>query len=204
MSRAYHIVAHVEQTMAWWEWRRRGIGSADAASILGEKPAKSTERLLSEKLQPGADSPRSFARARSLQLERAARALYATINGVTVEPACVQNLDRPWQRASLDGLSTDGERVVEIKSGLAAYQRAAARQRAPRHHFAQLQHILATTGLPVVSYWCYAPPRSPVHLEVRRDEAYIARLLMAEEIFWRRFAPNVEGERRVSSSDHWL
>jgi hypothetical protein len=100
----------------------------------------------------------------------------------------VQNLAHPWQRASLDGISANGERVVEIKCGLATYQSATARQRPARRHFAQLQHILSVTGLPVIDYWCYSPQRPPLRLEVRRDDAFIERLLGAEEIFWRRFA----------------
>jgi putative phage-type endonuclease len=189
MSRPYQIVALSERTAAWWAWRQSGIGSSDAARIIGEKPAKSPERLLSEKQNPPKESGRSFARAQSAALEHAARSNYCFALGITVEPTCVQNLIRPWQRASLDGLSADGECVVEIKCGPAAYQHAAARSRPPRHHFAQLQHILAVTGLPVVDYWCYWPKHAPLRLEVQRDETYIERLLVAEEIFWERLNP---------------
>ena len=189
MPLPYQIVPLVEQTGAWWAWRQSGIGSSDAATILGEKPAKSTDRLLLEKQQPPKDSGRNFLRERGASLERAARKQYCLTVGVTVEPVCVQSIARPWQRASLDGLSTDGERVVEIKCGHAAWQRAAARQRPPRHHFAQLQHILAVTGLPILDYWCYCPPHQPLRLEVQQDDAYIERLLAAEEAFWKRFAP---------------
>jgi putative phage-type endonuclease len=194
VSRPYQIVVLVERTEEWWTWRQGGIGSADAATILGAKPAKSTERLLFEKQHPPKDSGRSFARERSVTLERAARVNYIVAAGVSVEPTCVQSITRPWQRASLDGLSAEGERVVEIKCGHAAYQRAAARQRPPHHHIAQLQHILAVTGLPVVDYWCYCPPHPPLRLEVRRDAAIIERLLVAEETFWKRFAPIARSE----------
>ncbi len=189
MPRPYHIIPLAERTPAWWAWRQGGIGSADAATILGVKPSKSAERLLLEKQPPPQDLGRNFTRTRGAALERAARADYILATGVAVTPACVQNLDRPWQRASLDGLSADGERAVEIKCGRAAYQTAAARGRPPRQHFPQLQHILAVTGLPAIDYWCHCPPHAPVRLEVRRDDAYIQRLVTAEEIFWRRFAP---------------
>jgi putative phage-type endonuclease len=189
MPRPYQIVALAERTDAWWDWRQGGVGSSDAATILGEKPSKSAERLLFEKQHPPKDSGRNFARARGVVLERAARAHYNLAVGLTVEPKCVQSIARPWQRASLDGLSADGERVVEIKCGQAAYQRAAARARPPRHHVAQLQHILAVTGLPIIDYWCYWPPHAPLRLEVRRDDAYIERLLAAEEVFWKRISP---------------
>lgn len=188
MSRPYQIIALTERTAAWSEWRQGGIGSSDAPTILGEKPAKSAERLLHEKQNPPKPSGRSFARAQAAALERAARANYVRTLGVAVEPACVQSLARPWQRASLDGLSAEGERAVEIKCGKATYATAAARQRPARPHFPQLQHILSVTGLPVIDYWCYYPPHPPLRIEVRRDEAYIERLLAAEEVFWKRFA----------------
>lgn len=188
MSRAYEIISLIERTNAWWEWRQGGVGSSDAPSVLGEKPAKSVERLLLEKQQPPKDSGRSFVREQGTAFERAARAQYCLAVGVTVEPTCVQSLARPWQRASLDGLSANGERVVEIKCGLATYQSAAARRRPLRRHYAQLQHILAVTALPAIDYWCYIPSRPGLRVEVRRDEAYIERLLAAEEVFWKRFA----------------
>lgn len=188
MPRPYQIIPLVERTPAWWEWRRSGIGSSDAATIVGVNRAKSVERLLVEKQHPRKESARHFAEERSAKSERQARAQYCRTVGILVEPACVQSLARPWQRVSLDGLSADGERAVEIKCGKANYDAAAARQRPARHHFPQLQHILAVTGLPAIDYWCYCPPHPPLRLEVKRDEAYIERLLAAEEAFWKRFA----------------
>lgn len=191
MPRPYLIISLVEHTPAWWEWRRFGVGSADAATILGENRGKSVEHLLAGKAQPAKDSARRFEQDRSATQERRARAEYCRMLAITVQPACLQSLSRPWQRASVDGLSADGQRAVEIKCGKATYATVAARQRPARPHVAQLQHILAVTGLPAMDYWCYCPPHPALRLEVRRDEAYIARLLAAEEVFWRRLAPTL-------------
>ncbi len=201
VPRSYQIIALIERTDAWWAWRRGGVGSSDAATILGAKPAKSPERLLLEKQQAPKDSGRNFLRARGAALERTARANYCLAVGFTVEPTCVQSIARPWQRASLDGLSADGERAVEIKCGPATYQSVSARRRPLRQHICQLQHILAVTDLPVIDYWCYCPPHAPVRLEVRRDEAYIERLLIAEEVFWKRFAPGAASESPVAARE---
>jgi putative phage-type endonuclease len=191
MPCTYQIIALVERTPAWWEWRRSGVGSSDAASILDEPRAKSVERLLLEKQQLTKQSAARFEQDRSARLERQARAHYCDAVGIYVAPACVQSVVRPWQRASLDGLSANGERVVEIKCGRATYDSAAARRRPARHHFPQLQHILAVTGLPAIDYWCYSPPLPALRLEVFRDDAYIERLLAAEEAFWKRIASAV-------------
>lgn len=183
MARPYQLIPLVERMPAWWEWRRSGIGSSDAPAILGDKQAKSPERLLLDKQAGAVDPANTFVREQGARLERAARAHYCAAVAFPVEPACVQNLARPWLRASLDGLSADGERAVEIKCGLATYQRVSARERPPSYHYAQLQHILAATELPVMDYWCYVPGRPGLRLEVRRDDAFIARLLAAEEAF---------------------
>jgi putative phage-type endonuclease len=188
IPRVYEIVPLVERTPAWWEWRRSGIGSSDAAILLGEHPGRTVERLLLEKQQPARRSAQHFEADRSARQERQARAEYCRISGFTIAPTCVQNLARPWLRASLDGLSADGARAVEIKCGKATHASASARQRPTRQHVPQLQHILAATGLPAIDYWCYCPPHPPLRLEIKRDDTYIARLLAAEETFWRRLS----------------
>lgn len=194
MPRPYQILALAERSPAWWEWRRSGIGSSDAATLLGEHPKQSVERLLLDKQRPPQPNARHFEQARSAVRERQARALYCAAVGMTVAPACIQSLDRPWQRASLDGLSADGERAVEIKCGQSAFHHAAARRRPARHHVPQLQHILAITGLPVIDYWCYSPPHPPLRLEVRRDDSFIERLVAAEEAFWQQLSRRAGAE----------
>ncbi len=185
MPRSYHIISLTEGTDAWRDWRRGGIGSSDAATILGENPFKSPERLLLEKQDPTKEPGKGFAMTRGKSLERAARAAYCREIGITVKPACLQSTEHDWLRASLDGISADGERIVEIKCGQSAYRHAASKRRPPRHHYAQLQHALAVTGLPVIDFWCHLPSHPPVRIEVPRDAAYIDRLLAAEEAFWK-------------------
>ncbi len=191
MARPYLILPLVEHTHAWWEWRRFGIGSADAATILGESRGKSVEHLLAAKAQPAKATARRFEQDRSATQERKAREHYCRTNNRVIIPTCVQSLARPWQRASLDGLTADGHRAVEIKCGKATYATVAARRKPARQHFAQLQHIMAVTGLPAVDYWCYSSSQPALLLEVERDERYIDRLIAAEEIFWRRLAPSL-------------
>lgn len=155
---------------------------------MGENPFKTAEELISEKQHPTPEAERNFARSQGKALEPVARAQYCIHAGIKLEPACLQNIERSWLRASLDGISANGEHLVEIKCGPSAYRRAAASLRPSRHHVSQLQHVLAVTGLPAMDIWYYFPPHPPVHLEVRRDESYIKRLLEAEEGFWKRLA----------------
>ena len=91
-----------------------------------------------------------------------------------------------WQRASVDGLALNGSVVVEIKCGESVYKKTAATRQVPYYYFGQLQHILAVTGLPYIDFFCYLPLQPEVHLLVKRDDNYIARLISAEEAFWQR------------------
>ena len=83
-------------------------------------------------------------------------------------------------------MAWEGERVVEIKCGASAYREAARFRLVPRAYEAQLPHILAVTGLPVIDFWGYWPNCNPVHLCVLGDEAYIKRLQAMERQFWMR------------------
>lgn len=181
-------------TARWLAWRTEGIGASEAPAIMGENPWKSRKAVLREKLGLTRRGYGNAAMAFGTQTEPEARARYVRHMGVHVEPACVQSLAHPWLRASLDGLSPDGQRVMEIKCGPKVHAFAAEELAPPRYYYGQLQHILAVTGLHAIDFWCYLPGLPHVHVEVARDEAYIARMLEVEQAFWREV---LEGRNEV-------
>jgi putative phage-type endonuclease len=124
--------------------------------------------------------------ARGTQLEPEARRRYMAKTGRDVNPACLQSCQYDWLRASVDGLSVNGDAVVEIKCGDSVYQRVSQLHGVPDYYYGQLQHILAVTGLASLDFWCYLPDRPELLLTVARDDAYVERLLRAELEFWNR------------------
>ncbi len=180
----YSRITLEQGTAEWLAWRTQGIGASEAPSILGENPWKSRLALLAEKCGHAPRDFNSAAMAFGTRTEPEARARFVADVGVQVEPACVQSSARAWLRASLDGLSADGTRVVEIKCGPSVYAKTAKDQAPPRYYMGQLQHILAVTALPAIDFWCYLPGQAPVHVLVARDELYIERMLAAEAAFW--------------------
>ena len=185
MSKEYTVVRLQQRTPEWFEWRNGGIGASDAPSIMGENPWKSAAHLLTEKLGTAHAFAGDAAMERGTALEPEARSRYQVVAGIRVEPACLQSNRLAWQRASVDGLSLDGSTVVEIKCGESVYRRTSTTRQVPDYYVGQLQHILGVTGLPCIDFFCYLPHRPEVHLRVQRDDAYIARLVTAEELFWR-------------------
>jgi putative phage-type endonuclease len=179
----YRIVDLQQGTAAWHAWRDQGIGSSDAPIIMGENPWKHRDQLLNDKLHRVLVQPNE-AMARGVALEPEARNRYEQVIGIPVYPLCLQSTRFCWLRASVDGLSDDGDSVVEIKCGNSVYRHAASTRQVPKHYMGQLQHILAVTGLTRIDFWCYLPGRPEVCLRVARDDHYIERLLQVEQWFW--------------------
>ncbi len=184
MTAAYPIVDLQQGTAEWLEWRSNGIGASDAPAIMGENPWKSSAHLLSEKLGIAEKFSGNAAMARGTALEPEARKQYEAISSVCVAPACLQSNKHNWQRASVDGLAADGNIVVEIKCGESVYRKTASSRQVPSYYIGQLQHILAVTELPYIDFFCWLPNRPAIHLTIKRDDHYIARLIVAEQAFW--------------------
>ena len=181
----YELVDFDQGTRGWLEWRSLGIGASDAPTIMGENPWKRAAQLLEEKCgNPTADS--NSAMSRGTALEPVAREKFEEKFGVKVSPACIQARGLPWLRASVDGISADANRVVEIKCGESVYRKTSLSRKVPEYYIGQLQHILAITNLGTIDFWCYLPHRPEVHLVVARDDMYIEKLLEAERLFWDR------------------
>ena len=186
VNTAYTVVNLKQGTTEWLEWRSNGIGASDAPAIMGENPWKSPAHLLSEKLGTARKFGGNAAMARGTALEPEARKRYEAISEVCVTPACLQSNRHEWQRASVDGLAEDGNAVVEIKCGEVVYKKTAGSGQVPGYYIGQLQHILAVTELPHIDFFCWLPNRPEIHLRIKRDDHYIARLIVAEQEFWQR------------------
>jgi putative phage-type endonuclease len=185
-TKHYSIVVLGQGTREWLEWRHKGIGASDAPTIMGENPWKSATELLGEKRGPAREFGQNAAMARGTQLEPEARKRYIAKTGRDVRPACLQSYRHDWLRASVDGISINGDAVVEIKCGDSVYRRASQSRCVPDYYYGQMQHILAVTGLGSLDFWCYLPGCPELLLPVERDDAYIERLLNAELEFWNR------------------
>lgn len=182
-GRPFSIVSVEQGTEAWHLWRSQGVVATDAPTIMGENPRKSRAALLNEKIHD-IRTPTKEAIPRGVELEAEARRRYTEITGSAIRPACLQSQEHEWLLASVDGITEDQSRVVEIKCGDSVYRQASVTRRVPRFYVGRLQHILAVTGLRDIDFWCYLPGWPEVHLRQSRDDDYIRTLLMEEEKFW--------------------
>jgi putative phage-type endonuclease len=185
METSHFTIVELKQgTPEWLEWRHKGIGASDAPIIMGENPWKRVDELLREKRGPARHSIKNEAMNRGTSLEPQARRCYVTRTGNEVKPACLQSNQHVWLRASVDGISTNGNAIVEIKCGESVYRHTAQYRCAPDYYYGQLQHILAVSGLASLDFWCYLPGRPELLTSAARDDKYIERLITAEWNFW--------------------
>ncbi len=172
-----------QDTPEWHAWRRSGIGSSDAAAILGLCPYRTILDVYRDKVE-GAETYAHPGMLRGKRLEGVARADYEAATGLVVQPATRTHGALDWMRASYDGLTFEGDHGVEIKVlGDASYA-AIQSTGCPAHYLAQIQHQYAVGSLAGVQFWGWHPDREPILIAVPRDDEYIGRLIEAEQQFW--------------------
>lgn len=182
--RTYSIVNLRQNSPEWHEWRQGGIGCSEAPYIARGRESKSWARLLSQKCGEAECFSGNEAMERGLELEPKARSRFQRKVGIKMNPACLQSNEHEWLQCSVDGLSDDGNRVLEIKCGEGIYHRVSQAKTFPKDLFAQLQHILAVTDLPVIDFFCYWPGLKDIHLKIARHDAWIDDLISVEHDFW--------------------
>ncbi len=183
----FKIVQLEQGTDAWHDWRRNGIGCSDAHVLMGRRNNRGRSKLFQEKLNGSSGGAyRSEAMALGHKLEVEARADFEKTSGRSYRPSCLEHKKYPWLRASVDGLSVDRTRVVEIKCGKRIYETVSSSHSVPRQYRWQMHHILAVTGFSEIDFLCYWPGERPLHYVVKRDPTKIQDLVNAEYEFWKR------------------
>jgi putative phage-type endonuclease len=174
----------------WRTWRRAGIGSSDAPVLMGVSKYSTRDELLRKKKGMLAAEKWTAKTTRGKELEPKARELYELLRGIKVRPVCVIHDDYDWLRASLDGLSVDNTRPIEIKCINADDHRLSVEGQVPSQYVPQVQHQLLVTGLPKLDYWSYSEsskfhPKDRVALvEVLPDPEYMNQLFEIEKEFF--------------------
>lgn len=110
-------IVNVQQGSSdWLEWRRQGVTASEAVVIAGRNPYKTMWRLWAEKVgyALSIDISNNPHVRRGKEFEDAVRqCMEALLNDVLL-PVCVEASHDPMVRASLDGLTANGE-PVEMK-----------------------------------------------------------------------------------------
>lgn len=183
------IVVDLEQGSPEWEaWRRGCRMASESAALLMVSPWYPRNAWELFEVKTGRrDVPVTPAMARGSELEATARALYEITRSDLMVPYVVEGEGN--YAASLDGLSWDGARILEIKcpfKGTASDLWArAARGQVPPHYQCQVQHQIMVTRAERCDFAVYAADtHSLTIIEIKPDVGMQARIRTAWDAFW--------------------
>lgn len=173
-----------QNTQEWLDFRRNKIGASDAPIILGISPYRNaTPYSLWEEKVFGKDREKTGAMRRGTLMEPQALAEFERQTRISVMPKVAVSKERPWQMASIDGISFDESIFVEIKCPGREDHESAVNGIIPDHYQTQMQHQMSVLDLPEGLYFSF-DGKEGVVIPFKRDDLYIEEMLEQEEKFY--------------------
>lgn len=203
---ASRLINLEQGTYEWLEWRMGGLGASDAPVVMGVSPY-STSRTLWERflgIRPAQSDNPGMSRGR--RLEPVARDLFMQEMGIDdIMVFCLEHLELPFLRASLDGFSFSLDAAQEIKCPCQEDHDIAKAGNVPaKYHWQVVQQSFLMGGKDVY-YISYRPedeeqPLAWVFLSGEELATDFGALVRAMSDFW----ANVQnGEWPTDSDDGW-
>lgn len=187
---------HIQGSPQWIEWRGKGIGSSDAAVLLGWSPWKNVSNLYLEKVglsKPNFNSGQLSAMARGTRLEPIIRQWYEKKIGALFPDAVAEHASPEYSycRASFDGINKDyinpdktKGRLIEIKAPNKDDHELARNEIITPKYFAQVQWLLMVAGFVWADYVSYGSNDTYAIVEVKSDALMQDELLKRADLFW--------------------
>lgn len=203
----------IQGSNEWLKMRRRYIGASDAPILMGVSKFKiiggrvRTPYLLwQDKIGIAPDVPMTSAMKYGHDMEPIARGEYERMSGFLVSPTIVFHSSVPFMMASLDGLSIDKKRAVEIKNCNKDDHEFARSGIVPEHYYPQIQHQLECLGHDSMDYFSYNDGEGII-VNVPRDDKYIDKMVEVEKKFWDHVqtltAPELTQDDYVTQGAEW-
>lgn len=177
----------IQDSELWHAFRADGVGASEISALTGSDIYKNTPYstwLVKTKRVKGF-AGNSFT-TKGKELEAKARARYELINMDDMPPACAIHPRFEICRASLDGISADGKKLLEIKcpTGRSTID-AALKGSVPMHYWEQCQYQMAVTGAETNDFFVYHEESGQDALvSVEADPSCQGRLIAAALDFW--------------------
>ena len=190
-------------TPEWLAWRRKRAMASETAAVMGLSPFQSPEQIRAAKR--GTDKTYvTAAMQRGHDEEPIARQVYEDAVGEFFQPAC---FERGTYGASVDGISMDGERLLEIKSPAKGRDSdlwaLVADSRLSDHYELQVQHQLMVTGASQCYFmvWSGEPNSDQPYVGVRvtPDPNIWEEIQQAWDDFWPTVAAREDDEWREAA-----
>ena len=168
----------------WLAYRLAKRNASESAAVMGLSPWMTPYQLWLAKT----DRQQTLVTAamqRGTDLEPLARRVYEEQTGLVMQPLVLE-ADR--YSASLDGMTLEGDLVLEIKCPVRGSRselwQSVASGEIPEHYRVQIQHQLMVSGAQTAHLWVFDGERGLLH-SVARDEALMERIQVAWDDFQR-------------------
>lgn len=172
-----------QNTPEWLEYRRTKIGASDCPTIMGVSPWSTPYQLWLEK--QGLKEPKAMTcfMQRGIDLQDEALECFEKMTGLQMFTEIRVHPKYPFIIASLDGITLDGQHVVEIKCPGEKAHSIALSGKVPDYYMPQLQHQMEVCGHEHMYYFSYDGEKGVV-IDVYRDGEYAKKLIEKEIDFW--------------------
>lgn len=180
------IVKLVQGSPEWHEHRAKYRNASETAVVMGASPWQTPYQLW--ELRTGRRQPEvNAAMARGTALEPQARAAYEALTGHVMQPLVL--VDGLYS-ASLDGLTFDGELIVEIKCPVkgrtSTLWKAVADGKVPPHYDWQIEHQLMVSKATMAHLYVFdGEQQEGILIEVTPDPNRWKRIQQAWDGFMR-------------------
>ena len=188
-------------SQAWIKWRGKGLGSSDAAVLLGWSPWKDIHELWEEKLgirtQEFGFAQRS-AMDRGRRLEPIIRKWYEIeyCKGIPFPDDTAEHHELKFMRASYDGRNRALDRVLEIKAPNAKDHELAKNGIITEKHQAQCQWLMMVGKHKYCDYVSYGSDDTYAVVSIEANLEIQVELVKRALVFWNcienKIAPNQE------------
>ena len=181
------VLKLVQGTPEWHQHRAQFRNASESAAVMGLNPWQTPYGLWL--VRTGRMTvPVTAPMAHGTAMEPAARAAYEEKTGSVMQPLVLTEGD---YSASLDGITLEGDLIVEIKcpykGKASALWQAASVGEVPEHYRIQVQHQLMVSGATSAQLWVF-DGSTGLLVEIQRDEATMEAIKVA----WDQFQPYLD------------
>ena len=201
------IVALPQGSPEWRAYRQSRRNASESAAVLGLSPWITPYQLWLTKTGRF-EPPVTQAMQRGTDLEPVARAAYEAETGLVMQPLV---LEAGAYSASLDGMTLEGDLIVEIKCPLRGTRSAlwqyVCQGQVPEHYTVQVQHQMMVSGAATAHLWVFDGQQGMLHA-IGRDAALMERIRDAWDAFQQYLdcdtpPPLSEADTRQRSDEAW-
>ncbi len=172
----------------WLEWRKKGIGGSDAATVAGLNTWRSPINVYLDKTtdQPPQEDNERMRVGRDLEDYVAKRFEEATGARVRRENYLLQHPEHEFMLANLDRVLIGENAFLECKT-TGSYSKSEWEEGIPLHYELQCLHYMAVCGFDYGYIACLIGNEKFIYHKIERDEETINNLIAIEKDFWERY-----------------